>query len=161
MRIPILPLVFFTFCLSCSKTGTTPTTTPPPSDRPDTLINLSHPVPLDTLNDWVRIGRIAAGLQDIWFTSNTDGITSDNNSLFITHDKGNTWQLIPNTTFPYLYNIQFLDNLNGFVQAPGLLGITHDAGSSWVFKPIPSSNALYFQFVNLTTGFYGDIPGSS
>lgn len=166
-----LLLCIFTVCflLSCSKTTppstpatpTTPSTpntpaTPVTPSTPVAPISLSHPIPLDTLYDWVRIGRVANDLEDIWFTANNVGFITNDNSLFMSRDNGNTWTPIPNTTFANIFNLQFVDNQNGFVQGNNELGITNDGGNTWVFKLLPSNSAEYFQFVNATTGFYLD-----
>lgn len=144
--------------LSCSKT--VPTTNPassPTYSMVGSAISLSHPVPLDTLLDWVRIGRVANGLSDIWFNNNNVGIITDGANLFLSHDGGNNWAVIPGTTFNNLSNFQFVDNQNGFVQGNSVLGITNDGGNTWVSKVLPSRSALYFQFIDATSGYYCDL----
>src|SRR5450432_2805228 len=154
MRILLLFAFAFMLCQSCSKTNTAPT--PPTSTKPDTPnlpISLYNPKPLDTLNDWVRIGRVANILEDIWFTSNSNGFIISDNCLLKTIDNGITWTQIPNTNNNFVFNIQFVDDQNGFVQG-NQFGITQDGGNTWVYKALTDNSILYFQFVSTTTGFY-------
>jgi photosystem II stability/assembly factor-like uncharacterized protein len=148
-----LLVVFLVFIiLSCHKTvpSSIPTTTPAPP------IMLSHPTTLDTLYDWVRIGRVAVYIEDIWFTANRVGFITDNSNLYTSTDNGNTWTMIDNTNHPDIFNLQFIDDQNGFAQGSNELGITSDGGKTWLFRQLPSNAALYFQFINATTGFYLD-----
>src|SRR5450631_3124139 len=157
MRILLLFAFAFMLCQSCSKSNKTPTpATPIKPDTPNLPVSLYNPKPLDTLIDWVRIGRVANNLEDIWFTSNSVGIIVTDNSLLKTVDNGITWTKIPNTSNLLFYNLQFIDDQNGFVQGNRALGITQDGGTTWVFKTLPDNSILYFQFVTATTGFYAD-----
>jgi hypothetical protein len=168
-------ILFVSLFFSCSKstppptaptpvtpvtpvTPTTPTTptTPLVPTSPVPPISLSHPTPLDTLLDWVRIGRVAYLLEDIWFTANKVGFITNDSSLFISRDNGDNWSLIPNTNFNDIFNLQFLDNQNGFVQGVSELGITNDGGNTWVFRQLTTKSVTNFQFVSATTGFYLD-----
>jgi photosystem II stability/assembly factor-like uncharacterized protein len=157
MRIVLLCVFAFVLCQSCSKSNTTPTpVTPPKPDTPNLPLSLYNPKPLDTLNDWVRIGRVATVLEDIWFTSNSNGFMISDNCLLKTTDNGITWTQIPNTNNHFVFNIQFVDDQNGFVQG-SQLGITQDGGNTWVYKTLSDNSILYFQFVSATTGFYADL----
>ena len=157
MRIftPVFFLIAF-FC-SCSKSGQNPGPTPPNTTADSLRIpSLYNPTALDTIDDWIRIGRVAYDVEDIWFNSNTDGFLANDTSVFVTHDGGTTWSNIQNTNQLYQYNLQFLDNQYGFVQGANSLGITSDGGVTWMFKSLPSGSILYFQFVSPTTGFYAE-----
>jgi photosystem II stability/assembly factor-like uncharacterized protein len=153
----LIPALFFlVFCLSCSKSVPKTTSTVPPSDTTAVTPSLYNPVPLDTLYDWVRIGRITYTMLDIWFTSATVGFITNDSSLFKTVDNGITWSKISNSSNVDIFNLQFVDDQNGFVQGASKLGITQDGGTTWVFKNLPSTSAIYFQFTSPTIGFYSD-----
>ena len=157
MKIFIPVLLLISLFYSCSKSGQNPLPTPPDNIVDSLRIpSLYNPIPLDTINDWVRIGRVVYHALDIWFTSNTDGFITNDSLVFVTHDNGITWSQIPGTLHPYLENLQFLDDQNGFVQGDSQLGITNDGGNTWSFKSLPDYSPLYFQFVNVSTGFYAD-----
>jgi hypothetical protein len=103
MKILILILLTCAIYMSCSKSTPNTTATVPPTDTtvtnpPQPAPSLSNPIPLDTLGDWIRIGRVAYTLYDIWFTSGTVGFITNDSSLFKTVDNGITWQKIPNTS---------------------------------------------------------------
>ncbi|HEY4968038.1 MAG TPA: hypothetical protein VII28_16640 [Puia sp.] len=157
MRILVLITLACMFFQSCSKTNTAPASTNPTTDTPGLSVSLYNPVPLDTVIDWIRIGRVAHNLEDIWFTTKTDGFIASDSSLLVTHDNGTTWSKIPNTANLLLYNLQFIDDQNGFSQGPSVLGITKDGGASWAFEHLPNSSVIYFQFISITTGFFADM----
>jgi photosystem II stability/assembly factor-like uncharacterized protein len=160
MKFLLLTLLAFTLFISCSKTGAPSTATPPdPPVVPVPPISLSHPVPLDTLYDWVRIGRVTYSLIDICFTTPTTGFITNDSCIFVTHDNGNDWEKIPNTDHLYIDNLQFIDDQNGYGQGHNSLGTTHDGGATWVFKDFNSNTALNFQFVSVSTGFLSDGQG--
>ncbi len=139
--------ILFTFLLflSCNKNNQSSSTTTPP--------------PADSLNLWVHGGSVPGSsvLQDIWFIDNENGLIAGESQLYSTTDGGLNWTVITNTTSFSMFNLQFLDKSNGFTQGGNQLGKTIDGGINWSLKQLPTRNAIAFQFVNPSTGYYDDI----
>ena len=143
MRKILLSALILFAIISCHKTNT-----PPAPVNPTPTPGLQ-----DTLNAWVKSGIVSANLQDVWFNDQNNGILAAATGLLSSGDGGKTWVNISNTSGLSAFNIQFLDSLNGFVQGDHQLGETSDGGKTWSVKPL-TSQAIYFQFISTTAGFY-------
>ncbi len=149
-KIVLLSLVTFLWG-ACSKTESPPNPTTPIVPTPP-----SPPASVDSLIDWVKIGKPSSSVQDIWFTNQNTGFITNDTLILTSTNNGGSWSTVPNTTDPHIFNIQFLDDQNGFVQGNNLLGTTYDGGSTWSFKQLASTNALLFQFTDILHGFFLD-----
>ncbi|MBN8851694.1 MAG: hypothetical protein BGO55_05285 [Sphingobacteriales bacterium 50-39] len=147
--IQLLLLSFILF--SCSKSGNGPTPAPPNS------------TPTDTLGSWKVVGRIPipGGINDIWFTSPSQGFTAvQDGYLYKSQDSGKTWTKIPNTYInsqDEAINLFFVGDTYGFAQGLSHLLVSQDGGNTWAIRTLPTYNASSEFFASPSTGYYGDI----
>jgi photosystem II stability/assembly factor-like uncharacterized protein len=138
----LYPLLVLLILGACRKTNSTSNN------------NNNSPVIIqDSLNSWVKIPVYQTNVDDIWFTNPQKGLLIGNSEIYSTSDSGKTWSLIQENSLPNNgFNIQFVDSLNGFIQGNHLLA-TSDGGKTWTIRG-QAINAIYFQFINPSTGFY-------
>ena len=147
-KISYLLLVVVLMMGACRKTNTASNN----NNNNGNNNNNSNVVIQDTLNSWVKIPVYPANVDDIWFTTPSKGFLISG-SIYSTSDSGKSWNYIYSTNQPIRgFNLQFVDSLNGFVQGDYLLA-TSDGGKTWTLRG-SAINALYFQFINPSTGFY-------
>jgi photosystem II stability/assembly factor-like uncharacterized protein len=101
-------------------------------------------------------------IEDIQFVTATDGFLSmqvTQNAilrvLYVTHDAGDTWELLP-TSFANARAADFVSPLDGFIFDGEQFQVTQDGGESWTqVEPdvVFSESFMHMDFVNAETGW--------
>jgi photosystem II stability/assembly factor-like uncharacterized protein len=119
-------------------------------------LQVSAELPPAARNAQVSIEEIqfptpSEGFLTLSFTSET-GLTR---VLYITHDSGNTWAMLP-TLFPNGRSVDFVSTTEGFLFDASQFYVTRDAGVTWtIVKPdiVFDESFISMDFVNSTTGW--------
>jgi photosystem II stability/assembly factor-like uncharacterized protein len=150
MRSYVCALLLSIFLFSCSKSSNGPTTT--------------GSTPTDSLGDWHTVGSIATGpdgINDIWFTSGTNGYAAVTDGyVYKSQDSGKTWTKLSGTYIngsDQAINLFFLDDAHGFAQGFSHLLVTQDGGANWALRALPLSQAYSEFFTSPSTGYCADI----